>query len=283
LIDSNPPTDLPAVQTRPGATATGQLLDVAAVADALGGLACRFDVDVVAECDSTNTLLLSRAEAGAASGSVIAAQHQTAGRGRRGRSWLSEAGDSLTFSLLWRFPASRSLSGLSLAVGVAIAKSLESLGIGGITLKWPNDVLLNGRKLAGVLLEVVPGSHSGAVVIGVGVNLHLPRAMPQEIRQTATALAAADVKLPAPSVILASLLSGIHEVLARFVEHGFAGLRNDWLRRHAFAGQAVRLLSDFNAPLEGLCRGVDQDGALLLETAAGLQRIISGEVSLRKA
>jgi BirA family biotin operon repressor/biotin-[acetyl-CoA-carboxylase] ligase len=105
--------------------------------------------------------------------------------------------------------------------------------------------------------------------------------MPPEIRQSATALSAANVRLPTASALLANLLVGIHDVVARFVEQGFAGCQNDWLGRHAFEGRAVCLLSDFNAPLEGHCRGVDADGALLLETASGLQRIISGEVSLR--
>ncbi|MEK7738086.1 MAG: biotin--[acetyl-CoA-carboxylase] ligase, partial [Pseudomonadota bacterium] len=110
-------------------------------------------MDILAECDSTNSRLLSLAETGAAAGSVLATERQTGGRGRRGRSWLSASGDSLTFSLLWRFQPNRSLSGLSLAVGVAVARALEALGVRGITLKWPNDVLLNGRKLAGVLIE----------------------------------------------------------------------------------------------------------------------------------
>jgi len=256
---------------------------VAAIRHALGDLSSRFDVDVVDECDSTNTLLLSRAETGAASGSVVAARHQSAGRGRRGRSWLSEAGDSLTFSLLWRLPGRKSLSGLSLAVGVAAARSLEALGTGGVALKWPNDVLLHGRKLAGVLVEVVPGTQTEAVVIGIGINLRLPAALPEEIRQGATALAEEGGMHSDPNTLLASLLAELHGVLQQFAERGFAGVRGDWLARHAFEGQAVRLLSDFGPPLDGCCRGVDSDGALLLETAAGLERIISGEVSLRKA
>jgi len=281
--DSKPPLDSPAIQPQPAQEPQRQLLDVAAICHALGDLACRFDVDVVDQCDSTNTLLLSRAATGAASGSVVAARHQTAGRGRRGRSWLSAAGDSLTFSLLWRLPQDRPLAGLSLAVGVAIAKSLESLGASGIKLKWPNDVLLTGRKLAGVLVEVVPGTRPEAVVIGVGMNLHLPAAMPQDLRQAATALADAGIVCANPNSLLASLLAELHVVLQGFAEHGFAGAQSDWLMRHAFEGQAVRLLSDFAPPLDGRCRGVANDGALLLETAAGMQRIISGEVSLRKA
>ncbi|MCX7177879.1 MAG: biotin--[acetyl-CoA-carboxylase] ligase [Proteobacteria bacterium] len=213
-------------------------LTTVAIAAALGELSKRFDVDVLAECDSTNTRLLALAEAGAPAGTVIATERQLAGRGRRGHSWLSATGASLTFSLLWRFSPDRALTGLSLAVGVAVARALEALGIADVQLKWPNDVLLRGGKLAGVLIELVPGARPSAAVIGIGINL---------------------------------------------AEQGFAGHRQAWLARHAYAGQTVRLLSDYAAPLEGVCRGVDVDGALLLETAAGIQRIISGEVSLRKA
>jgi len=257
-------------------------LDIAAIAAALGDLARRFDVDVLAECDSTNSRLLALAEAGAASGSVLVAERQTAGRGRRGREWLSASGDSLTFSLLWRFRPNLPLSGLSLAVGVALARALESLGIHGIALKWPNDVLLNGRKLAGVLIEIAPGARPETVVIGVGMNLRLPGEMPETIRQTAAALADAGTALPTTSILLAQLLAALHEVLQSFAEDGFACLREAWLMRHALEGQSVTLLSDFAVPLQGRCRGVDSDGALLLETDAGMQRIVSGEVSLRK-
>lgn len=240
-------------------------------------------MDVVAECDSTNARLLELAEAGAPSGSVLAALHQTAGRGRRGRHWLSMPGDSLTFSLLWRFSPDTPLAGLSLAVGVALAQALEDLGIPGVALKWPNDVLLGveQRKLAGVLIEMVPGVRPQAAVIGVGVNLHLPREMPIELQRTAAALVESGLPLPSMSVLLARLLAALYATLGSLSETGFALLREEWLMRHAFQGRAVRLLSEFADPLEGRCLGVDADGALLLETAAGTQRIISGEVSLR--
>jgi len=262
-----------------------QPLDIAAVAAALGELACRFDLDIVAECDSTNARLLERAELGAPSGSVLVALRQTAGRGRRGRSWISMPGDSLTFSLLWRFPPEMALDGLSLAVGVAVAQALEGLGIPGVALKWPNDVLLGveRRKLAGVLLELVPGPRPVAVVIGIGVNLRLPSGMPAELQRTAAALVESGLSLLSTSVLLARMLGALSATLARFSDAGFAGLRGEWLIRHAYQGRAVRLLSDFADPLDGRCLGVDTDGALLLETAAGTQRIISGEVSLRAA
>jgi BirA family biotin operon repressor/biotin-[acetyl-CoA-carboxylase] ligase len=257
-------------------------LDIAAIAAALGDLARRFDVEVLAECDSTNSRLMALAETGAPSGSVLVAERQTAGRGRRGRSWYSTPGDSLTFSLLWRFPNGTMLDGLSLAVGVALARSLESLGIRGVTLKWPNDVLLDGRKLAGVLIELAPGPRPEAAVIGVGLNQRVPQELPEELSATVAALHDAGRELPSPNVLLARLLRALHEQLADFTRRGFSGARAAWLAHHAYADQPVRLLADFAAPLEGICRGVDDDGALLLETAVGLQRIISGDISLRK-
>ncbi len=262
-----------------------EALSIAAVADALGNLACRFDVDVLTECDSTNARLLALAESGAPSGSVIAALHQTAGRGRRGRNWFSAPGDSLTFSLLWRLPPEAPISGLSLAVGLALTCALEDLGITGVSLKWPNDLLLHGRKLAGVLIELVPGASPPAAVIGIGVNLRRPQGMPEDLCRTAAALIDAEIDtdflLPATSELLARLLATLHETLISFAASGFPAFREAWQKRHAFNDCAVQLLGDFSEPLAGICRGVDLGGALLLDTGEGRQRIISGEVSLR--
>jgi BirA family transcriptional regulator, biotin operon repressor / biotin---[acetyl-CoA-carboxylase] ligase len=248
------------------------------VAAALGSLAPRFDVDVLAECDSTNARLLERAEAGAGSGTVIAAGRQTAGRGRMGRIWFSAPGDSLTFSLLWRFPRGTSLGGLSLAVGVALAETLSALAAGGVALKWPNDVLLDGRKLAGVLIELVPGAPNAAV-IGIGLNLRLPASLPEDVRAQAAALAS---DVPA-SELLGRLLAALHGVLEQFAVGGFVALRERWLRSCAHLDVPVRILSEFALPLEGHCIGVDVDGALMVETAVCIQRILSGDVSLRRS
>jgi BirA family transcriptional regulator, biotin operon repressor / biotin---[acetyl-CoA-carboxylase] ligase len=250
-------------------------LSVSAIAAALAELAPRFDVDVLDECDSTNARLLERAEAGAASGSVIVAERQTAGRGRMGRVWLSAPGDSLTFSLLWRFARGTSMGGLSLAVGVALA---EVLGASGVALKWPNDVLLGGRKLAGVLIELVPGEPNAAV-IGVGLNLRLPAALPEELRAQATALETDT----SASELLGRLLVALHGVLEKFAAGGFVALRERWQHYCAHFGTPVSILSEFAAPIDGRCVGVDADGALLVEAGGCVQRILSGDVSLRAA
>ena len=255
--------------------------NIAAIAAKLGFAARRFDIDVLPRCDSTNAVLLNRAEAAAPSGTVIIAEEQTAGRGRRGRSWFASPGDSLTFSLLWRFAPGTAPAGLSLAVGVAVARALQRAGAGVPTLKWPNDILRDGRKLGGILVELLPGAPHAAV-IGIGINLRLPAAMPQELRATATAVSAGS-DAPDADELLAALLGELLSTLETFAAGGFAAIRPEWMARHAFQDVRVSLTTDFGPPGEGICRGVDSDGALLLEVDGRLERILSGEVSLRPA
>ncbi|MDO8959306.1 MAG: biotin--[acetyl-CoA-carboxylase] ligase [Rhodocyclaceae bacterium] len=290
---------------------------LATLALALGSQACRFDADWLDECDSTNAVLLARAEAGAPGGAIVIATRQTAGRGRRGRAWISAPGDSLSFSLLWRFAPGTSPAGLSLAVGVALARALEKVGAGppqadasppvggsepglrawggikvgaggtasagtpcsewtAIQLKWPNDLLLGGRKLGGILIELLPGAPHVAV-IGIGLNLRLPVTLPDDLRARSAALDYAGD----PGGLLAVILTELLAVLENFTREGFAGQRDAWLARHAFADAPIQLLSDFAAPRAGICRGVAADGALLLEVAGQIERVLSGEVSLR--
>ena len=263
------------------------VLDISTISSALGDAARRFDIDLVAECASTNSVLMERAEAGvhgAAGGTVLVCEHQSAGRGRRGRTWVSAPGDSLTFSLLWRFPKGTSPAGLSLVAGLAVVRALArtqttstKVGAGvNAQLKWPNDILLGGRKLGGILVELVPGAPHSAV-IGIGLNLRLPAAMPDDVRAMATALP----NEVSPNDLLADVLKELLGVLERFSFGGFSALREEWLAVHAFQDAPVRLLSDFDPPREGICRGVDGDGALLFESGGMVSRVLSGEVSLR--
>jgi len=261
---------------------------IAAIAAKLDAAACRFDIDVLPSCDSTNAVLLARAEAGAPSGTVVIATEQTAGRGRRGRSWFASPGDSLTFSLLWRFAQGTAPAGLSLAVGVAVARALQrvpagtqSAGADHTALKWPNDILQGGRKLGGILIELVPGAPHAAV-IGIGINLHLPAGMPADVRAASAALCA-DAQVADENALYAALLSELLTTLESFAGAGFAALRPEWIKRHAFQDARVSLASDFGPPRLGICRGVDGDGALLLDVDGQVERILSGEVSLRAA
>ena len=254
---------------------------IAAIASCLGPAARRFDVDVLDSCDSTNAVLLARAEAGAPSGTVVITQEQTAGRGRRGRRWIASPGDSLAFSLLWRFAPGTPPAGLSLAVGLAVARALAKGGNGIPALKWPNDILRDGRKLGGILIELVPGTPLAAV-IGIGLNLHLPAAMPAELREVSAALCEPGTTAD-ENALYAILLGELLTVLEAFSASGFAQLRAEWMARHAYADASVTLSSDFGTPRSGICRGVDTDGALLFEADGRIERILSGEVSLRPA
>lgn len=258
------------------------LIDLARLRDCLGSAAVRFDVDALAICDSTSSLLLDRVAAGAPSGTAVIADRQTAGRGRRGRNWQSSPADSLTFSLLWRFPlAADRLAGLSLAVGVAVVRALESFGAQGIGLKWPNDVLYQGQaKLGGILIELQGGREATAAVIGIGLNLQRPDG---DLGQPAAGLAEALATLPERHQLLAALLTQLAAVLDQFTARGFAGLRDAWQAHHAWQNQPIRLLADGQPIAEGICLGADADGALLVAGAEGTVRHLSGELSLRMA
>ena len=251
----------------------------ATIAAKLGIDARRFDIDILPRCDSTNAILLDRAETGAPSGTVVITDEQTAGRGRRGRSWFSSPGDSLTFSLLWRFAPGTAPAGLSLAVGVAVNNALARVGAGETALKWPNDILLHGRKLGGILIELLPGAPHVAV-IGIGINLHLPAGMPADVRSASAALCAENQAADENS-LYAALLSELRVALEAFAAGGFAALRPAWLARHAHQDVSVIISSDFGPPRQGICRGVDADGALLLDVDGQVERVLSGEVSLR--
>ncbi len=260
-----------------------EALDADLINAALGDHARRFHVEVLDTCESTSTRLLDLAEAGVPSGTVVVCERQTAGRGRRGRNWLSAPGASLTFSLLRRFPPSpRSLAGLSLASGVAVARALEGMGAAGVGLKWPNDILVGDAKLGGILVETLNDGGAQLAVIGIGLNVRLPRALAAAIPTDAADLQSVMQTAPSRNLLLANLLRELDAMLSTFARTGFPAFIDAWLSRHAYSGCHVRILAEGAAPLEGRCRDIDVDGALLLDTGAGLRRVVSGEVSLRK-
>lgn len=258
-------------------------LDAAAVRAQLGPHARHFRLEMLDACASTNTLLLEHARGGAPSGSVIACELQSAGRGRRGNSWQSGLGGSLTFSLLWRFAqGAAGLSGLSLAAGVAVARALESVGVAGVQLKWPNDLLHAGRKLGGILIELHgDGPASTAAVIGIGLNVRLHASLRDAIAQAVTDVASISKQVPQRNRLLAATLIELAQVLGQFAVHGFAPLREEWMARHAHQGKPVTLSSADGKTIAGRAAGVAEDGALLVETARGVERFVSGELSLR--
>lgn len=242
------------------------------------------------ELDSTSSELLRRG-ASAADFSVLLAETQRTGRGRRGRRWLSPPGLNLYLSCLKHFDTGfAGLSGLSLAIGVIVLRTLTALGIEGAGLKWPNDVLaaVPGEplgKLAGILVEL-SGEYQGpcAAVIGIGLNLRLTDALREQAGQPACDLAAlAGGTPPDRNRAAAALIHALHEGLAQFERHGFAAFANDYARHDLLHGQALQL-SGAAGESHGTGAGVDNRGALLLRLADGtLQRVDSAEVSVRRA
>jgi BirA family biotin operon repressor/biotin-[acetyl-CoA-carboxylase] ligase len=267
---------------RTGARLLGAVdwLDAATVEAAANQGASAFKVSVVPVTGSTNDDVMRMVREDADSGVVLAAEIQTAGRGRLGRSWLSTPGGALTFSLLWRFPfGMQRLSALTLAVGVALGRGLDNLGARGMQLKWPNDLMSGGRKLCGVLVETTGSDAASAAVIGIGVNVLLPPFMAERIDQPATDIRQAGVT-GTRNEILAQLLLRLGEVLPLFERQGFAPLRAEWDARHAFQDRTATVVRSDGTSMTGRLCGVADDGALLLDSGHGAQRIYSGDIKV---
>ena len=262
-----------------------QLLEHDSVLDAIGQQRTWFNLELHDHLESTNSYLMKQASTGCAHATCVAASLQTKGRGRRGRAWQAGLGASLTFSLLWRFQAGASaLSGLSLAVGVAIIRALHAVGVTEAQLKWPNDVLVNRQKLAGILIEL-QGDMEGpsAAVIGIGLNLRLPEHVKRHIDQAAIDLQTLMRPPPNPSELLGLLLRHLAEVLSEFESNGFEKLRDEWIQHHAYHNQPVLMLLPDGRQSHGIVVDVASDGVLMVETATGVQRFTAGEISLRES
>lgn len=259
------------------------LLDRDKVLAAIGEERAWFNLELHDQIESTNSYLMKQASSGTAHATCVAASLQTRGKGRRGRAWQTGLGSSLTFSLLWRFQTGASaLSGLSLAVGIALIRALHAIGVGAAKLKWPNDVLVNQEKLAGILIELQGDMEgSSAAVIGIGINLHLPQNLKQYIDQAAIDLETVTSQSVNPSEFLGLLLKNLANVLSEFENNGFENLREEWMQHHAYQGQTVRLSLPDGREIQGVVNSVAADGVLLVDTPAGTQRFSAGEISLR--
>lgn len=240
-------------------------------------------LEILDEVDSTNEQLLRTLESPGVR--VCLAEAQSNGRGRRGRGWVATPGYNILLSMSWHFdhgPAG--LAGLSLAAGVAVLRALEEFGVGGLGLKWPNDILCDGRKLAGLLIDV-RGEASGPsrVVMGLGLNIYLASGDGSRIDQPWIALRET---LPAPvdrNRLAALLIAHFFEMFRVFEHEGFAAFRVEWERRHLFQGKAVELRNGQEDSV-GTVVGVDAHGALRVRDVAGeIRSFHSGDVSLRPA
>jgi len=244
-------------------------------------------LEVHGELDSTSSELQRRL-AGAADLSMVLAESQVAGRGRRGRGWLSPPGLNLYLSCLKRFaPGFAALSGLSLAIGVIVLRALDALGIAGAGLKWPNDVLAadGGGKLAGILVEL-SGEYQGpcAAIVGIGLNLRLTPDLHRQAGQPASDLASLCAGSPPDrNRVAAALIAALAQGLGEFEREGFAAFAADYARHDLLRGQPLRL-SGAHGAFEGVGAGVDARGALQLRMPdGGLRRIDSADVTVRRA
>jgi len=259
------------------------MLDEEYIVDALKRLGVDTDLSVYTEIDSTNAELLRRLQFDqAAMGSVVLAESQLAGRGRRGRNWVSPLGKNLNFSMSWSFNTGvASLDGLSLLVGLSLIESLRSLGLKDAQLKWPNDVLVGNKKLAGILLEIT-GDPTGLchVVIGVGVNVHMKNTIDVIDQPWASVGHLLDGEVNRNDLVV-SLVAELTSNLKQFEMHGFKPFADHWKAYDSFYNQEVVVLLG-EKRLFGVARGVTDSGELMLETDEGVQVFNGGEVSLRR-
>jgi BirA family biotin operon repressor/biotin-[acetyl-CoA-carboxylase] ligase len=242
-------------------------------------------LELLFEVGSTNTRLLGSAPPPASTADVCIAELQHAGRGRLGRRWIAPFGGGIAMSLGWTCSdVVRTLPALSLGVGVAVGRALTRAGAEGISLKWPNDIWFKDRKLGGVLIEMRAEAGGPAhVVIGVGVNVWLPEDARREIQASGVAAAAvtdACKQPPSRNFVAGAILDELLSMLLQYERFGFAAFRDAWTALDGLNGRPVKVAVGETAVL-GIARGVDSDGALLLETGDSLQRFVSGEASLR--
>lgn len=243
-----------------------------AEAIAVAGLPAR----VVARCGSTNAALLEEKAPGPL---LLAAEEQTAGRGRRGRRWRSAPGAGATFSILRRMRcAPAALSGLSLAVGVAAARALRALGAVETRVKWPNDLVVRGAKLGGILIETRVGAGETIAVVGIGINCRGDPVLARRLRRRIAALDECVDPAPSRNAVIATVAREVMAALARFERGGLAPFVAEWTALHAHEGERLRVRLADGRTLSGLARGVAASGALRLATARGVREIASGRI-----
>lgn len=252
------------------------------------GIPLPITIEVVDQIESTSSELMRRAQRRDVHQTALAAEWQTAGRGRRGRAWTAIAGGSLTFSLGWKFEQGAGfLAGLSLAVGVGVIHALEKEGIHGVGLKWPNDLIHRHLKVGGILVEL-NGDALGpsTVVVGVGLNVRMPRELKRDIAQPVSDLASV-IGRGGPAIdrnrLLARLIAELAATLSTYAREGFAPFAAEWQHRHAYQGKPVKLLLPDGAAVLGKVAGVDASGALVLADGPRRARFLAGEISLRRA
>ena len=242
-----------------------------------------FKIQFVSQTDSTNTQLMQRAARRSMHRQVLVADVQTAGRGQRGRQWQASAGDAVLMSVAWEFERAQRLDGLSLAVGVAASRALAAHVGNRVKLKWPNDLLIDeSHKLAGILIETVLGSFSKrTAVIGIGLNLRSPRLTLGVGALPSIGLDDVAGVRHSRDAVVALLLVALNDALVQFGKFGFAAFRDEWLTSYAYADKMIVARFPDGEQISGRIVDVTEQGALVIESEAGLHTFFSGEVTLR--
>lgn len=246
----------------------------------------RFDLKLFDVIDSTNNYLLQQLKKNILNKGnipVIAAEFQTSGRGREGRIWECGFGNGLMFSMCWYFEKSVSdLSGLSLVIGIAIIRVLKSNSIQNIQIKWPNDILSNNQKLAGILTEIRSAVYGPSyAVIGVGINFNLSKSVKSYITQDFTDLSSIASHSIDRNQILGELLTEFCRVLNDFGCYGFSYFKKEWISYHSYEGREVDLRSANGSVVTGIIDGVTNDGAICLLTPEGKKSYSVGSIFVR--
>ncbi|WP_448547313.1 bifunctional biotin--[acetyl-CoA-carboxylase] ligase/biotin operon repressor BirA [Thalassotalea fusca] len=261
-----------------------QLLDKQIIANYCASVCSANKIEVHSVIDSTNTFLLRRIPNQVQKGQVCVAEFQSAGRGRRGRTWVSPFGSHIYFSLYWYLEQGMAAAmGLNVVVALAISDAIQNLYQLNAQLKWPNDIYLNDRKLAGILIELegqaLEPCHS---VIGIGLNVNMPEQMAEKIDQPWSDIQSHVNQSVDRNELVGELIKCLNKRLLAHEESGISSMVNDWLQRDKYLNQRVTLISG-TKETTGICRGINAQGALLLEQQGAVKPIYGGEISLRPA
>lgn len=254
------------------------LLEATAIAECSAGES--WPALIFDSIDSTNAQALRAVSEGQVAPFIVLAERQTAGRGRRGRTWISPFAENLYYSLVLRIEGGmRQLEGLSLVVGLAVMRTLHAYGVSGAGLKWPNDVLVNNQKIAGILLELVGDPADVChVVMGVGINVNMQSST--EVDQQWTSIRREAGVAVDRNQLVALLNQNLQADLVRHRQSGFSVFQDEWERAHLWQGRAVSLIAGSNQ-VDGVVRGIDRQGALRLEVNGVEKSFSGGELSLR--
>lgn len=247
------------------------------------GLCDNIDVDIPFETPSTNDVLKQKIALGARLPALVLTEHQTHGKGRRGRVWESGVAKNITMSFGWKFEQGPNVvEGLSLAVGVVIAQVLRKQGIQNPGLKWPNDIQVDGQKICGILLELIADQDVCRVIIGIGLNVESTPEQQARVDQPWTDMASRLSKAPNRNEVIAQITEGLITVCKAFeAGTGLMSYLPEWQAFDVLFNQPINVFSG-NQQRSGIARGIDQSGALKLETENGIELLHGGEISVRR-